>query len=246
MNSAREHYDQHLGAIYSWMAGDENTALERNRSLFRQMALDVASKGLAIDLGCGTGFQSIPLAEFGYSVVAIDSCAVLLSQLRERANILPIQTIHDDMLNFTRYISDQAQLVTCMGDTLTHLDSLDAVHNLISEVSRKLVEGGKLVLTFRDYVSVELCGHQRFIPVRSDNTKILTCFLEYEQEFVKVYDLLHHKVGTQWEFTVSSYQKLRLDKNWLIKQMSELGLTIVRNTFESGMISIVAKKIGSA
>lgn len=122
MNSAKEHYDQHLGAIYSWMAGDENAALERNRSLFRQMAIDVAAKGLAIDLGCGTGFQSIPLAELGYSVVAIDSCAVLLSQLRERSTMLPIRTIHDDMLNFPRYISDQVQLVTCMGYTLTHLD----------------------------------------------------------------------------------------------------------------------------
>lgn len=55
MNSAKKHYDQHLGAIYSWMARNENAALEQNRSLFRQMALDVASKGLAIDLGCGTG-----------------------------------------------------------------------------------------------------------------------------------------------------------------------------------------------
>lgn len=170
---------------------------------------------------------------------------MLLSQLRERANILPIRTIHDDLLNFTRYISDHAQLVTCMGDTLTHLDSLDAVHNLISEVSRDLVEGGMLVLTFRDYVSVQLRGHQRFIPVRSDDTRILTCFLEYHQEFVEVYDLLHHKVGTQWTLSASSYRKLRLDKNWLIKQMSESGLAIVRDTFDSGMVSIIAKKIGS-
>ncbi|MUL38163.1 class I SAM-dependent methyltransferase [Gloeocapsopsis dulcis] len=246
MNSAKEHYDQHLGAIYSWMVGNENAALKQNRSLFRQIGLDVSSKGLAIDLGCGTGFQSIPLAEFGYSVVAIDSCAVLLSQLRERADILSMRIIHDDLLNFAKYISDQAQLVTCMGDTLTHLNSLDAVHNLITEVSRELVDGGILVLTFRDYVSVELRGHQRFIPVRSDGTRILTCFLEYYQEFVEVYDLLHHKVGTQWVLSASSYRKLRLDKNWLIKQMSELGLAIVRDTFDNGMVSIVAKKIGNA
>lgn len=56
MNNAKQHYDQHLGAIYSWMAGDVNVALERNRSLFYQLGLDTAPKGLAIDLGCGTGF----------------------------------------------------------------------------------------------------------------------------------------------------------------------------------------------
>ncbi len=246
MNNAKEHYAQHLGAIYSWMAGDVNVALDRNRTLFHKLGLDTAPKGLAIDLGCGTGFQSIPLAELGYSVLAIDSCAVLLSQLQERVNSLPIQIINDDLLNFTKHISDQAQLVICMGDTLTHLDSLDAVRNLMFEVSQKLTEGAIVVLTFRDYVSVELLGNQRFIPVRSDDSKILTCFLEYHQEFVEVHDLLHYKEGTQWAFKATSYRKLRLDKNWLIKQMGELGLVVTQDTFNGGMVNIAAKKIGSA
>lgn len=82
MKTAKEHYDQHLGVIYSWMAGDADAALDRNRSFFRQLVLDLTPRGLAVDLGCGSGFQSIPLAEFGFSVLAVDSCAVLLSELR--------------------------------------------------------------------------------------------------------------------------------------------------------------------
>ena len=246
MNNAKEHYDRHLGAIYSWMAGDVNVALERNRSLFQQLGLNTTPKGLAIDLGCGTGFQSIPLAELGYSVLAVDSCAVLLSQLQESINNLPVTTIHDDLLNFSKHLGNQAQLVVCMGDTLTHLDSLDAVCNLMFKVSQKLTEGGIVVLTFRDYVSVELIGHQRFIPVRSDDSRILTCFLEYHQEFVEVHDLLHYKEGMQWAFKASSYRKLRLDKNWLVKQMGDLGLVIIQDTFNGGMVNIVAKKIGCA
>lgn len=246
MNTAKEHYDQHLGAIYSWMAGDADAALNRNRNFFRQLALDLTPKGLAVDLGCGSGFQSIPLAEFGFSVLAVDSCAILLSELRSDANNLTIQTIHDDLLNFSRHISEPVQLVTCMGDTLTHLNSLDAVQTLICEVYRQLLEGGMLILTFRDYVSVELRGDQRFILIRSDDTKILTCFLEYHQDVIEVHDLLHRKEGAQWTLIASSYRKLRLDKNWLVKQLTELGFAIVRNTFESGMVSIVAKKIGSA
>lgn len=246
MNNVKEHYERHLGAIYSWMVGDVNVALERNRSLFHQLGLDTAPKGLAIDLGCGTGFQSIPLAELGYSVLAIDSCAVLLSQLKENIINLPITTIQDDLLNFSKHISNQPQLVVCMGDTLTHLDSRDAVHNLISEVSQKLTKGGIIVLTFRDYVSGELFKNQRFIPVRSDDSRILTCFLEYHQGFVEVHDLLYYKEGTQWVFKASSYHKLRLDKNWLIKQMEKLGLVIIQDIFDGGMINIVAKKIGSA
>jgi beta-galactosidase beta subunit len=132
-----------------------------------------------------------------------------------------------------------------MGDTLTHLESLDAVKTLMAKVSQSLVEEGLLVLTFRDYVSVELHGHQRFIPVRSDDTRILTCFLEYHQDFVEVHDLLHQKEGVQWTFTASSYKKLRLDKQWLIQQMHELGLSVVQDTVEGGMVSLVAKKVGN-
>lgn len=128
-----------------------------------------------------------------------------------------------------------------MGDTLPHLNSLNAVQTLFSEVSNALAKGGVLVLTFRDYVSVELHGIQRFIPVQSDNTKIFTCFLEYHEEIVEVYDLLYLKEGGQWTLKMSSYPKLRLDKNWVSNELCDKGFTILHNEFAGGMVNIVAK-----
>lgn len=80
-----------------------------------------------------------------------------------------------------------------MGDTLTHLESLSSVQSLLLNAERALVKDGKLILTFRDYASAEISGTQRFIPVRSDESTILTCFLEYYEDFVEVYDLLYRK-----------------------------------------------------
>jgi 2-polyprenyl-3-methyl-5-hydroxy-6-metoxy-1,4-benzoquinol methylase len=111
MNTTQEHYNRLLGGIYSWMIGDTDTALERNRCFFRQLALDSAPKGLAVDLGCGLGLQSIGLAELGFSVLAVDTCATLLCELRSSTANFPIQTIHDDLLNFTKHLNKQAQLV---------------------------------------------------------------------------------------------------------------------------------------
>ena len=51
-----------------------------------------------------------------------------------------------------------------------------------------LERGGRFVITYRD-LSREALELDRFIPVRSDDTTILTCFLEYEPETVKVHDL---------------------------------------------------------
>jgi len=242
MNTAKEHYDQQLAAVYSWMVGSPEAVLESNRELLRQLQIDTMPRGLAVDLGAGLGCQSIPLAELGFSVVAVDFCSELLSELGARAKGLPIRTLHDDILNFSKHIDEQAQVVVCMGDTLTHLESVNAVQALLLDIESTLVEDGILALTFRDYVSKELRGGQRFIPVRSDESKTLTCFLEFQEEVVEVYDLLYQKQGEQWVLNVSSYPKLRLDKNWVSEQLRKLGLTILRNEFIDGMISIVSRK----
>jgi SAM-dependent methyltransferase len=243
MNTAKDHYDQQLASVYSWMSGTTEVAIQHNHDLFRQLDIDSTPRGLAVDLGSGSGFQSIPLAEIGFSVMAVDFCAALLSELSERANDLPIRTIHDDILNFPQYVQEPAQLIVCMGDTLTHLESLSSVQSLLSNIGRVLTTNGKLILTFRDYVSVELQGTQRFIPVRSDESTIFTCFLEYHEDVVEVYDLLYRKEGDRWSLNTSSYPKLRIDKNWLCEQLEKSELQVIRNEINNGMICIVAQKV---
>jgi SAM-dependent methyltransferase len=242
MNTAKDHYDQQLASIYSWMAGTPEAAIKRNQDLLRQLGID-SSQGLAIDLGAGSGFQSIPLTELGFSVIAVDFCEALLSELRYRAGDLPIRTIHDNILNFSKYVEEQAQVVICMGDTLTHLESLDSVQSLLLSIEGVLATNGKFILTFRDYVSVEPQGPQRFIPVQSDESTILTCFLEYRKDIVEVYDLVYRQERDRWVLSTSSYPKLRIDKNWVCDQLRKLGLEVVQNKVINGMICVVAEKL---
>ena len=63
-----------------------------------------------------------------------------------------------------------------MGDTLTHLPQLSSVEQLFSLAAESLGPKGKFIATFRDYTS-PLAGNGRFIPVKSDSDRILTCFL---------------------------------------------------------------------
>ena len=244
MNTVKEHYDQQLADVYSWMAGGFEAVTEGNRTFLRQLEIDKMPRGLAIDLGAGSGFQSVPLAEFGFSVVAVDFSPALLAELRQRAGNLSIRTVQDDIVNFSRHVGEAAQVIVCMGDTLTHLESLDAVKSLLSDAARLLLKDGKLVLTFRDYVSAELRSEQRFIPVQADESRIFTCFLEYHEDFVEVFDLLYRKENEQWKLSVSSYPKLRLDRSWVESQLLENELTVVRNELANGMIKIVADKSG--
>lgn len=242
MKTAKEHYEQQLAALYSWMSGGSEVAIERNRALFQRLGIESVPRGLAVDLGAGAGFQSVPLAELGFTVMAVDFSPQLLAELRERAVGLPIRTVEDDLLNFDKHVEGLAQVVVCMGDTLPHLESLDSVRSLLTRAGHALACDGMLILTFRDYVSAEPQGSSRFIPVRSDETKILTCFLEYREEVVEVYDLLYRREGNGWVLYASSYPKLRLDKNWVGEQLGKAGLRVIHNETSQGMVIIAARK----
>ena len=243
MKTAKEHYDTHLSAVYDWMAGGFEAAAERNRDFFRQIEIEGLQRGLAVDLGAGSGFQTIPLAEAGFPVLAIDFSSDLLKSLEARKGNLTIQTVQDDILSFPNYLKgEKARIIVCMGDTLTHLQSFGDVRKLLADVLNSLDNSGILVLTFRNYFSAELSGNQRFIPVRSDDARIFNCFLEYFEDHIEVHDLLYTRDGSDWKFSVSSYPKLRLNPQSVVDELESLGLSPVTNEFENGMVKVIAKR----
>lgn len=238
----QKHYDTHLAPIYVWMVGDVAAALQRSRDFFAAAGLKPDSRGVAVDLGCGFGLQAIPLAELGHEVTALDFSADLLAHLRARAGALPVRAIQDDLLNFPLHLTAPADVIVCMGDTLTHLPSRAAVSELLRLAASNLAPGGLLALTFRDYVGAELKGVARFIPVRSGEARILTCFLEYGDGFVEVHDLVHDRGPEGWRQSVSSYRKLRLDRHTVAADLVGQGLVVERHDVERGLVTLLARK----
>jgi SAM-dependent methyltransferase len=241
MTTVQEHYDEHLGPIYAWMAGGIEAAFERGTAELDAIGAHPSNGGVAVDLGAGFGMHSIPLARRGFDVVAIDACSVLLDELSRQAGALPVRAIRDDLLSFPRHLSTQPDLVLCMGDTLTHLPDEESVVRLIATVAESLGEGGRFVVTLRDY-STPLTGPQRFIPVRSDENRIFVCFLEYKAARVAVTDILHEREGSQWKMSVSTYDKLRITPEWLDDLLRRSGFAITRDINASGMLRFAATR----
>jgi ubiquinone/menaquinone biosynthesis C-methylase UbiE len=242
MASVKEHYDNLLASCYSWMCGGSDLKLKENRTFFRDHGIRPAYSAAAVDLGTGSGFQAIPLAEAGFSVTAIDVSSKLLAQLNKTIGKLPIRTVQDDLLNFTEHSPKKIELIVCMGDTLTHLETLAEVKELFRRIYGALQQGGLLILGFRD-MTVELTQLDRFIPVRSDSKRIFTCFLEYEKNHVKVHDIVYEKADDQWKMKKSYFQKLRISSQWTKERLSEAGFKIENVEIKNGMITIFARKV---
>jgi 2-polyprenyl-3-methyl-5-hydroxy-6-metoxy-1,4-benzoquinol methylase len=240
MDSARGHYSNLLAPVYSWMAGGAETALARGDAELDSLGVTPRENSTALDLGAGFGMHSIPLARRGFSVVAVDSSAELLRELRGYAGTLPIQTVEADLLDFQQHLPASPQVILCMGDTLAHLPGTPAMESLFARVSSALAPGGVFVLTFRDY-STPLTQERRFIHVRSDAHRVFTCFLEYGSEHVDVYDLLHERQGGQWTQRVSSYRKLRLMPQRVSVALRGAGFQVQQQAGLSGMVRLVAQ-----
>jgi 2-polyprenyl-3-methyl-5-hydroxy-6-metoxy-1,4-benzoquinol methylase len=239
MATVEEHYARHLGPVYAWMVGDIDAALARADQELDTLALRTAG-GTALDLGAGIGLHAIPLARRGFTVTAIDSDAALLKELTLRAGSLPIRTVHADLLDFGAHAPTPADVILCMGDTLTHLPTHAGVASLLGRVAATLNRGGTFAATFRDYTGAPLQGDARFIPVRSDAERMLTCFLEYADTTVTVHDLLHQREESSWRLRISSYPKLRLSPQWVADHLSSLGLSVRRDMAPGGMIRLRA------
>jgi hypothetical protein len=130
-----------------------------------------------------------------------------------------------------------------MGDTLPHLPSVEAVRQLFAAARARLAPGGALVLTYRD-LSRAVEGTDRFIPVRADDDRILTCFLEYLPELVRVHDLLYRRTGDGWRLEKSWYPKLRLAQADVEDWLAGAGFAITHVTNTRGMVEIVARLAG--
>jgi SAM-dependent methyltransferase len=236
MTSVVDHYETHLAPIYSWMAGGVDHALSLGTA---DVSALVESPGYAVDLGAGFGMHSIPLARAGFRVLAIDTSAYLLDELRRHGAGLPLTPMQADLKDFARHVSSPADLILCMGDTLAHLQSMEEVGQLFRDVASSLRSGGGFIATFRDYRSLPQ-GDRRFIPVRSDDRRIHTCFLEQIPERVVVHDIIHELGIDGWSMKVSSYEKLRLVPDVVIRAAEAAGLHCRSLTGPRGMLMIQA------
>jgi SAM-dependent methyltransferase len=236
VRSPQDHYREHLGPVYDWSLGDFEQAAARAQAQLAAAGLGPGAAALAVDLGCGSGRQSVPLLRLGYRVLAIDGCSVLLEALAERARGLPLRAVEDDLRRFRRHLAEPAAAIVCMGDVLLHLESREDVRALLADAARSLAPDGKLVLAFRDLTSLPT----RFVAVRSDDARILTCVLDEEGPYVVVNDLLHERGEAGWKMSVSSYRKLRVSPEDVRADAASARLRVTAVRHEQGVVTMVA------
>ena len=240
--SVSSHYENLLAPIYAWMMGGAGKSIARGQEELSEAGLLDGRIRYAVDLGAGFGMHAIPLSRAGALILAIDSSALLLQELNTLAGGAGVEVVRDDLRHFTRHLCGRPDLVLCMGDTLAHLPDRSSVTTLMADVAGHITTGGRFLVSFRDY-STAREGEDRFLSVRNEKERLLTCFLEYEADTVRVHDILHEVRDGAWQMRVSPYRKLRLTAEWVWVQLERFGFTVTTIPGPGGLVRFLGRQI---
>lgn len=179
--------------------------------------------GKLLDLGCGAGGYALAMAKLGYFVDGIDYDPSMIKIANQKNNpSLRLSFKQGDMLDID--IFDAYDGIYCIGNTLVHLDSEQAVFEVLGKLYDGLKPGGTLVLQIVNYDRILSMNIKNLPTLKADNL-----------EFVRDY----HFNGTKIEFITTlktnegiyqnSVDLLPLRQNDLFKMMTQIGFYEVRS-----------------
>jgi len=123
--------------------------------LVNEAGLKAGSK--VLDLMCGYGRHSIPLARMGINVTAVDNLADYIDEIKEVATKenLPVTPLQEDVIQFRS--EDEYDLIICMGNSMSFFNEEDS-GKIFSGIQSILKGGGKFI--FNSWMVTEIAIKQ--------------------------------------------------------------------------------------
>jgi cyclopropane fatty-acyl-phospholipid synthase-like methyltransferase len=175
-----------------------------------------------LDVPCGTGRHSLPLARAGFAVTGIDLSVAALSRARERAanEGLDARFECSNMLDFKVVALSDALI--CMGNSMGYFEP-SLTHRLLRKFASALRSGGRLI------IDTSICA-ESLLPLASDRTFSFPGGT-YEQQIV--YDVERSIIKTCAQLTLQGeryelrYQHFVMTSGELIRLVKSAGFEIL-------------------
>lgn len=149
MDTPRKFYTR-MGA--DWLSTLKDN--DRTESELNYLTRILKEGSTILDLACGYGRLSIPLAEYGYTVTGIDITPIFIQKAKQEANKLNlnIEFKTADMRNIP-YPDASFDHVICMWNAFSEITDEQDQIRVISEIYRVLKKEGLAVIEMRNHRS---------------------------------------------------------------------------------------------
>lgn len=167
---------------YNNWAAQYDTNLNKTRDLearsLRSMLADMAFDS-CLEIGCGTGKNTVWLIEKATQVTAVDLSEEMLAKARQKISSSKVNFIQADITKPWHFIHSSYDLVT-FSLVLEHIENLDAV---FEKTAAALHSGGHLYIgelhPFKQYTG----SKARFET--EQGVQVVTCYNHHVSEFVQ-------------------------------------------------------------
>lgn len=149
-NSPQQFYDD-LADSYAFIFPDWQAAVERQGNLISKL---IGESPLSVlDCSCGIGTQAIGLAKLGYKVHATDISPKEVEKAKEAADEMGVDLTFGvaDFRNLDNEVDGEYDVVISFDNSLPHLLTDEDITKALDAMKTKLVDGGKLFISIRDY-----------------------------------------------------------------------------------------------
>jgi len=153
-----------IADFYPLFYKDWEVQLEREgltlRSIFRNKGIETV-----LDVGCGPGTQSVPLAELGFTVTGVDPSSKLLEKARQTAteHNVDVDWIQSDFMSLRQSVNGPFDAIVCKGNSLPHLLTDEEIETTLQTFFDFLRPGGIVVIGLRDF-EMMLEHRPKFLP----------------------------------------------------------------------------------
>lgn len=172
--------------FYDEFAGQYDRITQRERSageveMFCQRLVNRYGVSSALDVACGTGRFALAMARHGVAVTGVDLSEGLLHQARMHAEdlSLDVRWHRAAMEHLNGDVPGPFDAVLCMGNSIPHLLTDEALDAALAGFAERLAPGGVLVLHLLNYAPI-LARRERVVAVTRNG----------EAEYVRFYDFL--------------------------------------------------------
>lgn len=129
-----------------------------------QLIFEWAKKknGKILDLGCGTGRLTIPLAKKGYKVEGVDLNSFMLRRAEEKANKLGLNIAFHEMDLTNLNFNEKAAMMFMVGNTFQHILTNHLQDQMLLSIHDHLEDDGILIFGTRMPDLIELAEIQNY------------------------------------------------------------------------------------
>jgi SAM-dependent methyltransferase len=160
---------------------------------FLQRNLDQQEAQSVLDTACGTGWHAIALAQRGYRATGCDASPVMIEMARTNAATakadVPFEVAD---FNHLDKFSETFDAVLCLGNSLPHLLSQEALVKALQQMRGKLHPGGLLILHNLNY-DMRMAKKPRFFSANGHDRALVWRFADYGPEFITFHTALFER-----------------------------------------------------